>query len=75
MMMPPVVAKPTLYKALYQMNFLSAAGTACMFATLLSALLLRHVSRGLWASSALGMPSALFAHFDRHRGARPWPLS
>jgi lactate permease len=41
MMMPPVVSKPTLYKALYQLNFLSAAGTACMFATLLSALLLR----------------------------------
>jgi L-lactate permease len=41
MMMPPVVAKPTLYKALYQMNFLSAAGTACMFSTLLAALLLR----------------------------------
>jgi L-lactate transport len=40
MMMPPVVAKPTLYKALYQMNFLSAAGTACMFSTLLAALLL-----------------------------------
>jgi lactate permease len=40
-MMPPVVAKPTLYKALYQLNFLSASGTACMFATLLSALLLR----------------------------------
>jgi lactate permease len=41
MMMPPVVTKPTLYKAVYQLNFLSAAGTACMFATLLSALLLR----------------------------------
>jgi lactate permease len=40
-MMPPVVAKPTLYKAVYQLNFLSASGTACMFATLLSALLLR----------------------------------
>jgi L-lactate transport len=39
--MPPVVAKPTLYKALYQLNFLSAAGTACMFATLLAALFLR----------------------------------
>jgi L-lactate transport len=41
LMMPPVVAKPALYKALYQLNFLSAAGTACMFATLLSALFLR----------------------------------
>jgi L-lactate permease len=40
-MMPPVVAKPTFYKALYQLNLLSASGTACMFATLLSALLLR----------------------------------
>jgi L-lactate permease len=38
--MPPVVARPTLYKAIYQLNFLSAAGTSCMFAALLSALLL-----------------------------------
>ena len=53
MMMPPVVAKPTLYKAVYQLNFLSAAGTACMFAALLSALLLRMplgaFARLLWA--------------------------
>jgi L-lactate transport len=41
MMMPPVVTKPTLYKALYQFNLLSAAGTACMFATFLAAILLR----------------------------------
>ena len=40
-MMPPVVAKPALYKAIYQLNVLSASGTACMIATLLSALLLR----------------------------------
>ena len=39
--MPPVVGKPALYAALYQMNWLSAAGTACMFATLVSVLLLR----------------------------------
>jgi L-lactate transport len=41
LMMPPVVSKPTLYKAIYQLNFLSAAGTACLFATVLAALLLR----------------------------------
>ena len=41
LMMPPVVIKPTLYKAIFQLNFLSAAGTACMFAALLAALLLR----------------------------------
>jgi L-lactate transport len=40
-MMPPVVARPTMYKAIYQLNFLSASGTACMCATLLSALFLR----------------------------------
>ena len=40
MMMPPVMARPTLYKAVYQLNFLSASGTSCMFAALLSALLL-----------------------------------
>jgi L-lactate transport len=39
--MPPVVAKATLYKAIYRFNFLSASGTSCMFAALLSALLLR----------------------------------
>jgi L-lactate transport len=39
--MPPVVSKPALYGALYQLNWLSAAGTACMFATLGSVLLLR----------------------------------
>ena len=41
LMMPPVVARPTLYKAVYQLNFLTASGTACMFATLLAAGLLR----------------------------------
>jgi L-lactate transport len=40
-MMPPVVAKPTLYKAVYLLNLLSASGTSCMVATLLSALILR----------------------------------
>ena len=41
LMMPPVVAKPTLYKAIFQLNFLTASGTSCMFAALLSAVLLR----------------------------------
>jgi lactate permease len=39
--MPPVLSKPALYGALYQVNWLSAAGTACMFATLGSVLLSR----------------------------------
>src|SRR5580658_3503652 len=41
LMTPPVVAKPTLYKAIFQLNFLTASGTSCMFAALLSAVLLR----------------------------------
>ncbi len=39
--MPPVVAKPAPYGALYTFNWLSAPGTACLFAALLAAALLR----------------------------------
>jgi len=39
--MPPVLSRPALYGALYQVNWLSAAGTACMLATLGSVLLSR----------------------------------
>ncbi|PYT29903.1 MAG: lactate permease [Acidobacteria bacterium] len=47
--MPPVVVKPAPYGASYTFNWLSAPGTACLFAALLAAALLR-------------MP---FAHFFR----------
>lgn len=39
-LMPPVVAKPATLHALFQVNWLSGAGTACMAATLLSAVYL-----------------------------------
>jgi lactate permease len=39
--MPPVVTKAAAYGAVYNLNWLSAAGTSCMLATLLSALCLR----------------------------------
>src|SRR5437879_4285839 len=39
--MPPVLLKPAPYGAMYTFNWLSAPGTACLFAALLSALLLR----------------------------------
>jgi lactate permease len=35
--MPPVVAKPSGYPAIYTFNWLSASGTACLLAALLSA--------------------------------------
>jgi lactate permease len=38
---PPVVAKAGPYAALYELNWLSASGTACFLATLATALLLR----------------------------------
>lgn len=38
---PPVVAKSSPYGAIYNFNWLSAPGTACLFAAILSALLLR----------------------------------
>lgn len=56
---PPVVTKPSPYGAVFNLNWLSAAGTSCMFACLLSAaalrvgfrkffVLLAHVSRQLF---------------------------
>jgi L-lactate transport len=36
--MPPVVAKPALYPAVYVFPWLSASGTACLFAALLAAI-------------------------------------
>jgi lactate permease len=38
---PPVVPAPSPYAAPYELNWLSASGTACLFATLASALVLR----------------------------------
>ncbi len=38
---PPVTAKPAPYAAVYELNWLSAAGTACLFAAMSAALLLR----------------------------------
>ena len=38
---PPVAPKPAPYAATYTFNWLAASGTACLFAALLSALLLR----------------------------------
>jgi lactate permease len=53
--MPPAVGKPSLYPAPYRWNWLSAAGTACLIAGLLSAIVLR-MSPGrffkvLWATA------------------------
>ena len=39
--MPPVAAKPSAYGAIYTFNWLAASGTACVFAAIVSSLLLR----------------------------------
>jgi lactate permease len=39
--MPPIVSSPTPYHAIFNFNWLSAPGTACMVATLLSAICLK----------------------------------
>jgi len=39
--MPPAVARAVPYEAMYRFNWLSASGTACLFAALASAVLLR----------------------------------
>jgi lactate permease len=38
---PPVVTRSSLYAAVYNLNWLAAAGTSCMFAAVVSAFLLR----------------------------------
>ena len=38
---PPVVPQPAPYAALYELNWLSASGTACLFAIIATALVLR----------------------------------
>ena len=45
--MPPIVSRPTPYAAMYQFNWLSASGTACMLATLTAAIVLRYPARRL----------------------------
>src|SRR6185295_12774769 len=39
--LPPVTGRPSPYAAVFTLNWLSASGTACLFATLPAALLLR----------------------------------
>jgi len=51
--MPPVVGKASAYAALYNFNWLSASGTACLFAAVFSA---------VW----VGMPPARFARAFAH---------
>jgi L-lactate transport len=43
--MPPITAVPSPYHAIFNLNFFSAAGTACMAATFLSAICLRVTPR------------------------------
>jgi L-lactate transport len=50
MRVAPVVATPSPYAAVYNFNWLAAAGTACAFATVASAITLR-VSAGMYLGS------------------------
>ena len=57
--MPPITSKPSPYHAIYSFNWLSASGTSCMVATLLSALALR-VSLSQFATVILSTCRQLF---------------
>jgi lactate permease len=58
---PPVVAKPAQYAALFELNWLSASGTACLLATLLAAFVLRVPGRivGLYVATFKQLKYAL----------------
>lgn len=47
--MPPVVAKPSAYAAVYNFNWLSASGTACLFAACISAMLVGMRPGAFWS--------------------------
>ena len=53
--MPPVVTKSSPYGAIYTLNWLSAAGTSCLFAVFASAAVLRvspgNLARWTWATA------------------------
>ena len=57
--MPPITNQPSPYHAIYSFNWLSASGTSCMVATLLSALALR-VSFSQFVSVILSTCRQLF---------------
>jgi L-lactate transport len=57
--MPPITKTPSPYHAIYNFNWLSASGTSCMVATLLSALALR-VSPGQFLGILLATARQLF---------------
>jgi len=52
--MPPIVAAPSAYHAVFNLNWLAAPGTACMVATMISALLLK-MKPGRFARLLLGV--------------------
>ncbi len=52
MRVPPAVAKPTPYPAVYTFGWLSASGTACLIAAILSAAVLRLSPRRFLAAAA-----------------------
>jgi lactate permease len=56
---PPVIPKPAAYAAVYSLNWLSAAGTSCMFAALFSAVFLR-MKWGALLSVLLSVARQLF---------------
>lgn len=66
MRMPPVVAKPTPYGALYSLNLLSASGSSCLFAVFAAAAVLgvspRDLARWTWATARqLALPMLTIA--------------
>ena len=68
--MPPIVRVPSPYPAVYAVNWLAAAGTACMVATLLSVSVARMSLRGFCACPAEGGAAATVSDADGNVGAR-----
>jgi lactate permease len=61
--MPPVVARPTPYAAVFNFNWLSAAGTSCTIAAIIAAFLLRMSPRRFAAVFVANTRRLLIAEF------------
>ena len=71
---PPVVAQPSPYAAVFEFNWLSASGTSCFLATIAAAMLLR-VSPARFGRIYLATLKQLTMPRERHdRPVRPGPI-
>ena len=75
MRIPPVTARPSPYAAVYELNWLSSAGTSCFLAAMAAALLLRSSPRCFVEHVQSHLQTAGAADGDDRVACLAWPTS